>query len=87
MLTVRTQRPFFKSRPGGWLLFAAGSVALVTLCLPYSPFAKTLEFTPPTPAMLGIIAMIALLYGSTMEVMKRIYYRRRSTYRTAPTPN
>ena len=75
MLAVRTQRPFFRSQPGRWLLIAAGSVAVVAVLLPFSPFAGALEFVSPSIALLGIIAGIAILYGITMEFMKRIYYR------------
>lgn len=75
MLAVRTQRPFFRSQPGRWLLIAAGSIAAVAVLLPFSPFAETLEFVPPSISLFEIIAGIAILYGITMELMKRLYYR------------
>ena len=78
MLAVRTQRPFFRSQPGRWLLIAAGSVAVVAVLLPFSPFAAALEFVAPSVSLLGIIAGIAILYGITMELIKRLYFRTRS---------
>ncbi len=78
MLAVRTQRPFFRSQPDRWLLIAAGSVAVVAVLLPFSPFAAALEFVPPSVSLLGIIAGIAILYGLTMELIKHLYFRTRT---------
>ena len=36
LLVIRTQRPFFLSRPGRLFLFAEAVVAMVTVLLPYS---------------------------------------------------
>ncbi len=80
MLAVRTQRPFFRSQPGRWLLIAASSVAVVAVLLPFSPFAAALEFVPPSLSLFAIIAGIAVLYGITMELLKRIYFRRQPSH-------
>lgn len=75
LLVIRTQRPFFLSRPGRLFLFAEAAIALVTVLIPYSPFAAELGFVAP-PAMLLIIALvITLLYGIGMEIVKRLFYR------------
>src|SRR5262249_48975147 len=55
MLVIRTQRPFFLSRPGRLLSFACAVIALATLLLPFSPFAPTLEFVTPRAPLLPII--------------------------------
>ncbi len=75
LLVIRTQRPFFLSRPGRLFLFAEASIALVTVLLPYSPFAVTLGFVTPPPMLLAIALVITLLYGMGMEVVKRLFYR------------
>ncbi len=75
LMVIRTQRPFFLSRPGRLFLFAEISVAIVTVLIPFSPFAEKLGFVTP-PAMLLVIALgITLLYGVGMEVVKRLFYR------------
>ena len=75
MLVIRTQRPFFLSRPGKLLSFACAVIAAVTLWLPYSSFAAPLQFvTPPTLLMLMAVG-ITLLYGIGMEFVKRLFYR------------
>ena len=75
LLVIRTQRPFFQSRPGRLFLLAEISVALVTVLLPYSPFAETLGFITPPVKLLAIVLVITLLYGIGMEVVKRLFYR------------
>jgi Mg2+-importing ATPase len=75
MLIIRTQRPFFLSRPGKLLSFACVLIAVVTVLLPYSPFAAPLEFVTPPPLLLPIVVGITLLYGLGMEVVKRLFYR------------
>jgi Mg2+-importing ATPase len=75
LTVVRTRRPFFLSRPGGLFLFAALSMALVAVLLPYSPFAAALGFVKPPAILLAITLVITLLYGIGMEVVKRVFYR------------
>ena len=75
LAVVRTQRPFFLSRPGRLFLFAEVSMALVAVLLPYSPFAAALGFVRPPAILLAITLGITLLYGVGMEVVKRVFYR------------
>lgn len=75
LMVIRTQRPFFLSRPGRLFLFAEISIALVTVLIPFTPLADKLGFVTP-PAMLLVIALgITVLYGIGMEVVKRLFYR------------
>jgi Mg2+-importing ATPase len=83
MLVVRTERPFFLSRPGKLLVFACAMVALVTVFLPFSPFATDLEFVRPPAMLLGLTMGITLLYGIGMEIVKRFFYRVLATDRTS----
>jgi Mg2+-importing ATPase len=75
MLIIRTQRPFFLSRPGKLLSLASVLIAVVTLLLPYSPLAAPLEFVTPPPLLSPIVIGITLLYGVGMEIVKRLFYR------------
>lgn len=75
LMVIRTQRPFFLSRPGRLFLIAEISVAIVTILIPFTPFAEKLGFVTP-PLMLLVIALgITALYGVGMEVVKRLFYR------------
>jgi P-type Mg2+ transporter len=75
LTVVRTQRPFFLSRPGWLFMFAAVSMALVAIWLPYSPFAAALGFVQPPAILLVIVIGITLLYGLGMETVKWLFYR------------
>jgi Mg2+-importing ATPase len=76
MLVIRTRRPFFKSKPGKWLVYSTIGVALFTLVLPYIPGLNTLlGFTPlPLSLILSLIG-ITSLYILMNEVAKRYFYR------------
>jgi Mg2+-importing ATPase len=76
MLVVRTQKPFFRSRPGRYLLLGTLVVAAVTLLLPYAPFGRALGFIPLPPALLVTLLGITGLYVLASEVAKRFFYRR-----------
>jgi Mg2+-importing ATPase len=76
LLVVRTQRPFFRSKPSRYLALSALAVALVTIALPYSPLNGILGFTPlPLPLLLVLLG-IAVVYITASETAKRIFYRR-----------
>lgn len=77
VLIVRTRRPFFRSLPGRWLLGLSALVWLITLWLPYSPFAHVLGFMPLPPQFLAAMALILLLYMLSAELLKRWFYRDR----------
>jgi Mg2+-importing ATPase len=76
LLVIRTRRPFFKSRPGNYLLIAALIVAGVTVVLPYSPLSGLLGFTPLPISLLLVLGGITVLYIATSEMTKKIFYKR-----------
>ena len=51
-LVVRTRMPFYRSRPGPWLLYTSGAVAVLTVMLPYLPGSRHLGFVPLAPAVM-----------------------------------
>jgi Mg2+-importing ATPase len=76
LLVIRTRRPFFKSRPGRYLLMATLIVAGATIALPYLPLNRSLGFTPLSLPVLGVLTGITVLYITASEVAKRFFYRR-----------
>jgi Mg2+-importing ATPase len=78
VLVVRTRRPFFRSRPGKYLLAATLAIVAVTLALPFTALGRLFHFEPlPIPFFL-LIGVIVLLYVTSAEITKRIFYRRTS---------
>jgi Mg2+-importing ATPase len=76
MLVIRTQKPFFKSKPGRYLLIATLIVGGVTLILPYIPLSGLLGFTPLPISLLFVLGGIAVLYVASSELAKRVFYKR-----------
>ena len=76
LLIVRTQKPFYKSRPGRALLVVTIIVALATLALPYTPLASLLGLVPLSLPLLGALMAITLLYLAASETVKHFFYRR-----------
>jgi Mg2+-importing ATPase len=77
MLVIRTQRPFFQSKPGKALFYSTAAVALITLSLPYIPGLNTLlGFTPLPFSLIATLIGITLVYIFLNEATKRYFYRR-----------
>jgi Mg2+-importing ATPase len=76
VLVIRSRKPFYKSRPGKYLLRTTLSIVAVTLALPFTPLAEVFGFSPlPIPFLL-FIGIIVLLYIITAEAAKRVFYKR-----------
>ena len=76
MLVLRTRRPAFRSRPSVALLGSSLLVAVLTLALPYSPFAKSLGFVPLPAVVLATLVVITVTYVIVTEVAKLVFWRR-----------
>ena len=75
-LVVRTRRPFYRSRPGNWLLASTALVIGFTLVLPYLPASALFGFVPlPAPLMLTMIGL-TLAYVLAAEGAKKFFYAR-----------
>ena len=70
MLSLRTRRPMWRSRPGTPLLVASAVVAAVTVALPLAPFADRVGLAPPTARVAVAVAVIVAAYLAANEVMK-----------------
>ena len=75
LLVMRTQKPFFKSKPAPVLLYASIAVGVITLILPYLPLQRILNITPIPPLTLLALLGIAILYIITTEIAKHYFYR------------
>jgi Mg2+-importing ATPase len=75
VLVIRSRKPFFKSRPGKYLLIATLSIFAVTLILPYTPLAAILGFHSLPISILLLVGLIVLLYIITAEIVKNIFYK------------
>ena len=77
LIVMRTQKPFFKSKPAPILLFSTIGVGIITLLLPYLPLQMILNISPIPPLTLLALLGIAVLYIITTEIAKHFFYRSR----------
>ncbi|MDR3716449.1 MAG: magnesium-translocating P-type ATPase [Puia sp.] len=76
VLVVRTSQPFYKNRPGKYLLISTVAIVLITLVLPLTPLAGLLGFSRLPWRFYGWMWLIVGLYIFTAETAKRIFYRK-----------
>ncbi|MES1220121.1 MAG: cation transporting ATPase C-terminal domain-containing protein [Bacteroidota bacterium] len=74
VLVVRTRRPFFKSRPGKYLLFTTLTILLLTLFIPFSPLQQIFGFSPLPLIFYFTLFLIAAGYIIMAEIAKHFFY-------------
>ena len=70
MLVLRTNRPFYRSRPGRALLLSSAAIAAITIGLPYSPLAGPLGLVAVPAGILATLVGLTALYVIANEAAK-----------------
>jgi Mg2+-importing ATPase len=74
---IRTSAsPFWKSRPGKWLVLSTLSCLALGWSLPYMPFATAIGFAPLPMNILLMIIGLVIIYLICAELMKRYVLKR-----------
>ena len=76
VLVIRSRKPFFRSKPGKYLLIATLSIAVITLIFPFTPLGIVFGFSPLTLSTYLLLLMIVVLYILAAEITKRIFYKK-----------
>jgi P-type Mg2+ transporter len=77
VFVIRTRTsPFYKSKPGKYLVFSCFAVVATALILPYSEVGKIFSFVPPPPAFYLALALMIVTYLFLSEIVKRWFYKR-----------
>jgi Mg2+-importing ATPase len=76
VLIIRSRKPFFKSKPGKYLLATTLSVVVATLILPFTPLSGLFGFSPLPVWYFLYIGMVITGYIITAEIAKTIFYKR-----------
>ena len=76
VLVIRSQRSFFKSMPGKYLLIATLLIVAITLIFPFTSLAGLFGFRPLPFSFLLVLGVILVLYIIIAEMMKRVFYKR-----------
>jgi len=75
-LLIRTRRPFYRSRPGQFLLASTLIVVALGLAIPFLPGAAELGFGPLPVRTLAALLGITIAYATAVELHKAGFYRR-----------
>jgi Mg2+-importing ATPase len=76
VLVIRSRKPFFRSKPGKYLLIATLSIALITLIFPFTPLGTLFGFAPLSITTYLLLLLIVGLYVISAEIVKRIFYKK-----------
>ncbi len=73
---IRTHKSFFKSRPGKYLFIFSIIALIITIGLPYMPFANKFGLTPLPIINLGAMLFIVAAYILTADVLKVWFFKK-----------
>ena len=74
---IRTKRmPFFKSKPGKWVILSAVGIVVLAWIIPYTSLGIFLSFAPLPPILLVAIFGLVLIYLIMVEMVKYFFYHR-----------
>src|SRR5450759_1754877 len=76
VLVIRSRKPFFRSRPGKYLLIATLSIAVITLILPFTPLGNLFGFSPLSLSTYLLLLLIVVVYIIAAEITKTIFYKK-----------
>jgi Mg2+-importing ATPase len=75
VLVIRSRKPFFKSRPGKYLLVTTLLVVVATLILPFTPLGEVFGFNRLPILFFLLIGIIIVLYIVAAELAKTVFYK------------
>jgi len=76
VLVIRSRKPFFRSRPGKYLLIATLSIVAITIILPFTPLGNVFGFGQLSFTTYLLLMLIVVLYIIAAEITKRFFYKR-----------
>ena len=76
VLVIRSRKPFYKSRPGKYLLMTTLSIVVITMIFPFTPLARIFGFSPLPITFFLLIGVIILFYVLSAEIVKKIFYKK-----------
>jgi P-type Mg2+ transporter len=76
VLVIRSRKPFFRSRPGKYLLIATLSIAVLTMILPFTPLGTVFGFSPLSLSTYLLLLLIVVVYIFAAEITKTIFYKK-----------
>lgn len=75
IFVIRSRRSCFASRPGRFLTVLSMSMVVLACLLVFLPVNKSIGFAPLPVEFFAVLASIALVYLSIVEIVKHYFYR------------
>ncbi|MEO8712293.1 MAG: magnesium-translocating P-type ATPase [Parafilimonas sp.] len=79
LFIIRTHKNFFKSKPGSYLFLLSIIGFVITVALPYLPFAGKLGLVPLPFLNFVVIILIVLAYIITADILKVWFFKKYAT--------
>ncbi len=76
LFIIRTHKNFFKSKPGKYLFILSVFGLILTLGLPYTPFANDIGLSPLPLINLGAMLIIVAFYIITADLLKVWFFKK-----------
>jgi Mg2+-importing ATPase len=77
VFVIRTRvSPFWKSRPGKYLVLSSLSVVAAAIIIPYTPVGGVFHFVPPPPLFYVALLLMIVTYLLLAEIVKKWFYKR-----------
>ena len=77
VFVIRTrQSPFWKSRPGKYVVLSSLSVVAAALIIPYTTVGRLFRFVPPPPLFYVALLLMIVTYLFLAEIVKKWFYKR-----------
>lgn len=76
VLVIRSRQPFFKSKPGKYLLITTLSIVFITLILPFTPIGTIFGFIPLSFTTYLMLLLIVVIYIAAAEITKTYFYKK-----------
>lgn len=74
VFVIRTQKPFYTSRPGKVLVWLTVLTSLVAFIMPYTILGKAFSFSPLSATVWLTLVGVLILYIVTVEYLKKWYF-------------
>jgi Mg2+-importing ATPase len=77
VFVLRTRKtPFYKSKPGKFLVISCLAVVAIAFTLPYTPLGAIFNFSPPPATFYLVLAGLIVGYLLLVEVVKKWFLKR-----------
>lgn len=77
VFVIRTRKiPFWKSKPGKWVLFSCLGITALAVAIPFTPLRELFGLTPLPAMFFAVLALIVATYLALAELGKKLFFKK-----------